>query len=71
MSIGFVLLAFSTALDIAADKGCKAGPPEFGGDKLVGFKEAGVAGGFMIMASLKDGTMKGVIHRDVNTALVG
>ena len=32
MCISFVLLAESTALNIAADERGKAGPPEFGGD---------------------------------------
>ena len=71
MSIGFVLLASSTALDISADKGGEAGPPELGSNKLAGFEEARVAGGCMIMAPFKDGMAKGVIGGDVNMALVG
>ena len=30
--VNLVLLAEGTALDVAADEGSKAGPPEFGGD---------------------------------------
>ena len=71
VSIGFVLLAFSTDLDIAVDKEGQARPPEFGGDELAGLEEAGMAGGFMIMAPLKNGTTKGVISGDINMALVG
>ena len=71
MHVGFVLLVFSTALDITMNKGGKAWPPEFGGNKLTSFKEARVAGGFMVITSFKDGTEEGVVSRDVNTAFVG
>ena len=37
MGIGFVLLAGRAALNVFTDVGGKAGPPEFGCDKLVGF----------------------------------
>ena len=43
MSVGFVLLAFSTAFNVTVDKGSKARPPEFSSDQLTGFQEAGVA----------------------------
>ena len=68
--VGFVLLAKGTALDIAAYKGGEAGPPEFSGDQLASFQEAGVPGGFMVMAPFKDGASEGIICRDVDTALV-
>ena len=58
VSINFVLLACSTAFDIVADKEGEAGPPELGSDKLAGLEEAGVPGGFMIVASRKDGMAK-------------
>ena len=58
MSVSFVLLAFSTALDISADKGSKAQPPEFCGDQLAGFQEAGVSGRFVIMAIFKYGVLQ-------------
>ena len=51
----FILLAEGTALDIAADEGSESGPPEFGGDQLMSFQEAGVAGRFVIMATFKYG----------------
>ena len=51
MCVDFVLLAEGTALDIAADEGGKARPPEFGGDQLSRFQEAGVSGGLMIVTS--------------------
>ena len=36
VSVSFVLLAFSTAFDISADKGSKAWPPELCGNQLAG-----------------------------------
>ena len=69
--VDLVLLAKGTALNIAADKGGKSRPPEFGSNQLACFQEAGVAGRFMIMAAVEDGAAKGVIGRDVDTAFVG
>ena len=69
MSVGFVLLTCSTAFNIVADKGGKAGPPEFGGNELMVFEEVRVAGGLMVMAPFKDGMAEGVIGRDIDTAL--
>ena len=37
MGISFVLLAGHAAIDVFTDVGGKAGPPEFGCDKLSGF----------------------------------
>ena len=71
MGVGLVLLACRTAFDIAVDKGGEARPPELSSNKLVGFKEARVSGGFMIMAAGKDGSAKGVIGRNINAALIG
>ena len=71
MCVNLVLLAKGTAFDIAADERSKAGPPEFGGDQLSGFQEAGVSGGFMIVASHKDGAAEGVVGRDIDTAFIG
>ena len=42
--VNFVLLAKGAALNVAADEGGKSRPPEFGGDELACFQEAGVAG---------------------------
>ena len=69
MRVNLVLLAKGTALDIAADKGGKAGPPEFSSDQLASFQKAGMTGGFVIMAALKDGAAEGVVCRDVDAAL--
>ena len=55
MSVGFVLLAFSAAFDISADKGSEAWPPELRGNQLAGLQEAGVASRFVIMATFKYG----------------
>ena len=71
MCVDLVLLANGTAFDVAADKGSKAGPPEFGSDQLPSFQEAGVSGGFMIMAVCEDSAMEGVVCGDVDTALIG
>ena len=70
MRVGFVLLAKGTALDVSADKGSQAGPPEFSGDQLSSFQEAGVSGGFMIMASRKDGAAQGVVGGDIDAAFI-
>ena len=71
MHVNLVLLAKGTALDIAADEESKTGPPELGGDQLSGFQEAGVSGGFMIVASCKDGAAEGVVGGDIDTAFIG
>ena len=71
VGVGFVLLAGCAALDITADKGGEAWPPEFGSDKLAGFKKARVAGGFVIMTAGKDGAAEGVISGYVDVAFVG
>ena len=42
--VNLVLLAKGTALDVAVDEGSEAGPPEFGGDQLACFQEAGMSG---------------------------
>ena len=68
--VNFVLLAEGTALDVAADVGGKAGPPEFGRDQLSCLQEARVAGGLVIMAALEDGTAEGVVRGDVDAAFV-
>ena len=71
MHVKLVLLAKGTALHIAADEGGESGPPEFSGNQLACFQEAGVASGLMIMASFENGAAKGVIHGDVDMAFVG
>ena len=68
--VNLVLLAKSTAFNIAADVGGKAGPPEFSCDQLASFQEAGMIGGFMIMAALEDGATEGVICGDVDATFV-
>ena len=70
MSVGLVLLAFRTAFNVAADKESEAGPPEFGSNKLMGFEEARMSSKLVIMTAFKDGTVEGVISRDVDTAFV-
>ena len=70
MHVNLVLLAKGTALDIVVDKGGEAGPPEFSGDQLASLQEAGMTGGFMIMAAFEDGAAEGIVCRDVDTTLV-
>ena len=75
-TVGCVLALFcwqvaQPSMYIAVDEGGKARPPEFSGDQLAGFKETGVAGGLMIMASLENGTVEGVIGGNIDTVLVG
>ena len=70
MCVSFVLLAESTALNIAADIGSEARPTEFGSDQLASFQEAGVTGGLMIVATLEDGTAEGIVRRDIDAAFV-
>ena len=69
--VNFVLLAKGTAIDIAADVGGESRPPEFGGDQLSSFQETGMPGRLMIMAPLKDGTAKGIVRGNVDTAFIG
>ena len=70
MRVDLVLLAKSAAFNIAADIGSEAGPPEFSGDQLASFQEAGMTGGFVIVATLEDGTAEGVVCRDVDATFV-
>ena len=70
MCVSLVLLAKSTAFDVAADIGSEAGPPEFCGDQLASFQEAGVTGGFVVVTPLEDGAAEGVVRGDVDAAFV-
>ena len=71
MHVGFVLLAFSTAFNVSADKGGEAGPPEFSGDKLMGFQKTGVTSRIVIVTPFKDGTAEGVVGGDIDTSFIG
>ena len=70
MRVSLVLLAEGTALNIAVDEGGKSRPPEFSGDQLACFQEAGVAGRFVVMAVFENSAAKGVVRGDIDTALV-
>ena len=70
MHVNLVLLAKGTALDVAADKGGEAGPPEFSGDQLASLQEAGMTGRFMVMAAFEDGAAEGIVCRNVDASLV-
>ena len=71
VSVSFVLLAFSTAFDVLADKGSEAQPPELRGDQLAGLQEAGMASRFVIMAMFKYGVPQLIIGGNIDAALVG
>ena len=70
MCVNLVLLAKGTALNISADEGGKSWPPEFGGNQLMCFQEAGVAGRVMVMALLENSTAKRVVRGDIDMTLV-
>ena len=70
MGISLVLLAEGAAFDIAANKRGEAGPPEFGGDEVTRFQEAGVTGRRVIVAAFQDGPSERVIRRNIDTALI-
>ena len=61
MCIRFVLLACGVALDVLVHELCEIQPPEFGGDKLVGFKIPGMTDGLMVMIMGKDRVMERVL----------
>ena len=71
MCVNLILLAKGIAFHVSADEGGEPRPPKFSGNQLAGFQETGVAGRFMIMAALENGTAKGVICGDVDTAFTG
>ena len=71
MRVNFILLAGGTALNISANEGSESRPPELSGDQLMGFKETGMAGGLMVVASFEDGAAEGIVSGDVDTALIG
>jgi hypothetical protein len=51
MGIDFILLASRATFNILPDELDKAWPPEFGGNKLMGLKVAGMTCGEMIMGT--------------------
>ena len=69
--VRLVLLAHGTAFDIFSHKLCKAGPPEFRGDKLAGLEVTGVSSGLMVVAVGKDGAAERVPWGDIDTSFVG
>jgi hypothetical protein len=70
MSVGFVLLTRGTSFDVLAYIGGKAGPPEFGSDKLASFEVARVTSGFVVVAALEDSATEGIISWNIDSALV-
>ena len=71
VSVYFVLLASSTNSDEGTDEGGEAGPPEVGSDQLMGFEEAWMASGGMVVAATENVAAKVAIRRDVDAAFIG
>ena len=71
MGISLVLLAGCTAFNVFVDVGGKARPPEFCRDELMGFQVARVSGTFVVMATLENSMMEGVVIWDIDTTLIG
>ena len=71
MCISFILLAGGAAFNISVDEGSESRPPELSSNELMGFKETGMVGRFMVMAPLEDGAAEGVISGDVDTVFIG
>ena len=71
VGISLVLLAGRTALNVLADVGGKAGPPELCSDELSRFQVAGVSGTFVIMATLENRVTEGVVIGDIDVTLIG
>ena len=64
-------MAGSTSLNISLNELCKAGPPEFYYDELMGFEVTWVAGHFMVMATVEYGLSEQVIQENIHMSLVG
>ena len=71
VGICFVLLAGRAALDVLADVGGEAGPPEFCCDELTSFEVAGVTGTFVVVTPLENGVAEGIVVGDIDTTLIG
>ena len=64
------MLTCGTALDILVHKVCEAWPPELDSDKLVGLEITRVSSGLMVMAVGEDGSVEGVLWRNIHMAFV-
>ena len=71
VGICLVLLAGRAALNVFADVGGEAGPPEFCCDELMSFEVAGVTGTFVVVTPLENGVAEETIVGDVDTTLIG
>ena len=71
MCVCLVLLANCTTFNVFLDIGGRARPLELSSNKLAGFQVTRVADGFVIMAMLEDGVVKGFIIGDIDPTLIG
>jgi hypothetical protein len=71
VGVHLALLAKGTTFHIFTNEVCKAWPPIFGGDELVGLKIPRVTSRGVVMGTSDDVTTKRARVRDVNTVLVG
>ena len=69
--VGLVLLTGCIIFDILANVGGQAGPPDFSHNELASFQVSGVASGFIIMATLKDGVAKGFVIGNIHRCDLG
>ena len=70
MSVSLGLLAGSTSFDVAADKIGETRPPKLCHNQLVGFQEAGMSSGGVIMVAGNDGVAVEVIG-NIDSTLEG
>ena len=70
MCIGFVLLENGTTINVLADKSCKIGPPELGGDQLTSFQAAKMAGSSMVVAVGRNVFSEGKIGGNIDMAFI-
>ena len=71
MCVRLVLLAHSTAFDVFSYELYKIWPPEFDGDKLMGFEITWVTSSLMVVATGKDRAAERVFWENVDMAFVG
>ena len=67
--IDFILLTRGTPTDILTDKGCKAQPPEFQGNKLASFENTRMTSRRVVMVAGNDRVAEIGISRNIDTVL--
>ena len=71
VSVHFILLASGTTSNEGTDEGGKAGPPEVGSNQLMGFEEAQMAGGGVVVAATENVMVKVAVRWDIDAAFIG